>query len=50
MASGPNTSRQTEGEKVEAVEDFLFFGSKITAEWLQPWNEKTFSPLKKIYD
>ena len=28
MASGPITSRQTEGEKVEAVTDFLFLGSK----------------------
>ena len=32
MASGPITSRQTEGEKVEAVTDFLFLGSKITAD------------------
>ena len=31
MASGPITSWQTEGEKVEAVTDFLFLGSKITA-------------------
>ena len=31
MASGPNTSWQTEGEKVEVVIDFLFLGSKITA-------------------
>ena len=30
MASGPITSRQIEGEKVEAVTDFLFLGSKIT--------------------
>ena len=29
-ASGPITSRQTEGENVEAVTDFLFLGSKIT--------------------
>ena len=28
MASGPITSRQIEGEKVEAVKDFLFLGSK----------------------
>ena len=28
MASGPITSRQTEGEKVETVTDFLFLGSK----------------------
>ena len=31
MASGPNTSWQIEGERVEAVTDFLFLGSKITA-------------------
>ena len=29
MASGPITSQQTEGEKVEAVTDFIFLGSKI---------------------
>ena len=28
MASGPVTSWQTEGEKVEVVTDFLFLGSK----------------------
>ena len=32
MASGPITSWQIEGEKVEAVTDFLFLGSKITAD------------------
>ena len=30
MASGPITSWQIDGEKVEAVTDFLFLGSKIT--------------------
>ena len=30
MASGPITSWQIEGEKIEAVTDFLFLGSKIT--------------------
>ena len=30
MASGPITSCQTEGEKVVAVSDFLYLGSKIT--------------------
>ena len=29
MASGPITSRQIEEEKVEAVTDFIFFGSQI---------------------
>ena len=28
MASGPNTSWQIEGGKVEAVTDFIFLGSK----------------------
>ena len=31
-ASGPITSRQIEGEKVEVVTDFLFLGSKITVD------------------
>ena len=32
MASGPIISWQIEGEKVETVTDFLFLGSKITAD------------------
>ena len=32
MASGPITSWQIEGEKVEGVTDFLFLGSKITVD------------------
>ena len=32
MASGPITSWQTEGEKVEIVADFFFLGSKITVD------------------
>ena len=36
MASGPDTSWQTEGEKVEAVRDFLFLGSKIMQVVTQP--------------
>ena len=32
MASSPITAWQTEGEKVEAVTDFLFLGSKITVD------------------
>ena len=32
MASGPITSWQIEGETVEAVTDFIFLGSKITAD------------------
>ena len=32
MASSPITLWQTEGEKVEAVTDFIFLGSKITVD------------------
>ena len=32
MVSNPITSQQVEGEKVEVVTDFLFFGSKITVD------------------
>ena len=32
MASGPITSWQLEGAKVEAVTDFIFLGSKITVD------------------
>ena len=31
MASGPITSFQIDGEKVETVTDFIFLGSQITA-------------------
>ena len=31
MASGPITSWQIEGEKVETVTDLIFLGSRITA-------------------
>ena len=32
MASGPITSRQIDEETVETVADFIFLGSKITAD------------------
>ena len=32
MASSPITSWQVDGEKVESVTDFIFLGSKITAD------------------
>ena len=32
MASGPITSWETDGETVETVSDFIFSGSKITAD------------------
>ena len=38
MASSPITSQQIEGEKVEAVTDFIFLGAKITAD--SDWNHE----------
>ena len=32
MASGPTTSWEIDGETVETVSDFIFLGSKITAD------------------
>ena len=32
MASGPITSRQIDGKTMETVTDFIFLGSKITAD------------------
>ena len=48
MASGPITSWQIEGEKVEAVTDFLFLGSKITEDGDCNHEIKTHAPWKKI--
>ena len=39
MASGPISSWQIDGGKVETMKDFILGGSKITADgWWQPWN------------
>ena len=32
MASGPITSREVDGETMETVTDFIFLGSRITAD------------------
>ena len=50
MASGPITSLQIEGETMETVTDFIFLGSKITAEGDCSHGIKTFAPWKKSYD
>ena len=50
MASGLITSQQTEEEKVEAVTDFIFFGSKITVDGDCSHEIKTLAPWKKSYD
>ena len=43
MASGPNSSRQTDGETMETVTDFSFGGSKITADG--DWSHEIKRPL-----
>ena len=57
MASGPITSWPREGENVEAVTDFLFLDSKITADGdcnheikktLAPWKENYNKPREHI--
>ena len=51
MASGPITSWQIDGGKMETVTDFICLGSKIITDgWLQPQNQKTFAPWKESYD
>ena len=50
MASGPITSWEIDGETVETVSDFIFLGSKITADGDCSHEIKTFTPWKKSYD
>ena len=51
MASGPITSWEVDGETVETVSDFIFEGSKITADGDCRLDiKKTLATLKKIYD
>ena len=50
MASGPITSWQIDGETVETVRDFIFGGSKITADGDCSHEMKRHSPWKKSYD
>ena len=48
IASGPITSRQIDGETVETVADFIFLGSRITADG--DCSQKTLTPWKESYD
>ena len=50
MASGPVTSCQIDGETVEIVADFIFWGSKITADGGCSHEIKTLTPWKESYD
>ena len=50
LASGPMTSWQIYGKTMETVTDFIFLGSKITADGECSYEIKTFSIWKKSYD
>ena len=50
MASGPITSWQIDGETMETVIDFIFLGSKITADGDCSNEIKMLAPWKKSYD
>ena len=50
MAFSPIISRQIEGEKVEAVIDFIFLDSKITADGDCSHEIKILAPWKESYD
>ena len=50
MASGPIISWQIDGETMEAVTDFIFLGSQITADGDCSHEIKTLPPWKKGYD
>ena len=48
MASGPITSWQIDGQTMETVTDFIFLGSKITADGACSHEvKKTLAPWKK---
>ena len=50
MASGPITSWQIDGRKVETVTDFIFLGSKITVDSDCSHEIKMLAPWKESYD
>ena len=51
MAPGPITSWGTDGETVETASDFIFWGSKITADGdCSHEIKRTPTPWKKSYD
>ena len=50
MASSPITSWEIDGETVETVADFIFLGSKITADGDCSYEIKMVTPWKENYD
>ena len=49
MAAGPITSWQIDGETVETVADFIFLGSKITADGDWSYEIKRHSLEEKLW-
>ena len=50
MASGPITSWEIDGETVKTAADFIFLGSKITADGDCSHEIKRHTPLKQSYN
>ena len=50
MGPSPFISWQIDGETVEKVADFIFLGSKITADSDYSHEMKTLTPWKESYD
>ena len=50
IASDPITSWEIDGETVETVSDFIFLGSRITADGDCSHEIKTLTPWKESYD
>ena len=49
MASSPITSLQIDGESMEIATDFIFLGSKVTADGDCNHENKMLAPWKKSY-
>ena len=50
MTSGPITSWKIDGSTMETMTNFIFLGSKITADGDCSCEIKTLAPWKKSYD
>ena len=50
MASGPTTSWEIDGERVETVSDFIFWAPKSLQMVTAAMKLKTLAPWKKSYD
>ena len=48
MVSGPITSWQIDGEKMETVRNYFLGLQNHCGQWLQPWNEKTLLGRKAV--